>query len=232
MIRSVQNVEGKPRGWSAAAQASQPPTAPPAQPFSARQGIPTNLRGPRGRILPINSGSIWLYWYCKEAALVRTSAYLFSGLPLAMARPALRRALPKAAGSPGHEAHRRGPRHPLHPRWGRNRALNTARTRARNTRAPFFGGNPFFGRPRDGARNRLAGAPLLRLSFHRCLAGHKSSCWRSCCRSCWGQRSRRPPVRAVLVLLFLPNTSRGRPVPRAPPARPPGLTATYATARA
>jgi hypothetical protein len=25
-----------------------------------------------------------------------------SGLPLAMARPALRRALPKAAGSPGH----------------------------------------------------------------------------------------------------------------------------------
>ena len=38
----------------------------------------------------------------KEAALVRTSAYLFSGLPLAMARPALRRALPKAAGSPGH----------------------------------------------------------------------------------------------------------------------------------
>jgi hypothetical protein len=155
-----------------------------------------------------------------------TSAYLFSGLPLAMARPALRRALPKAAGSPGHEAHRRGPRHPLHPRWGRNRALNTARTRAR-TRAL---------RSSAGTRSSAAAEtePGIAWPGLRCYVCHSTdaSPGIKAAAGCWGQRSRRPPVRAVLVLLFLPNTSRGRPVPRAPPARPPGLTATYATARA
>ena len=70
-----------------------------------------------------------------------------------------------------------GAKAPPTPSLGPKQGFEHRSNASANTRAPFFGGNPFFGRPRDGARNRLAGAPLLRLSFHRCLAGHKSSCW-------------------------------------------------------